>query len=108
MMADPIASFESIRDNFLLYLRTAFGTQFPSIENEREGLLRSSAALYQEPWLELRPRYRSSGLTVNELPGNVFTGLSEQQQREFAEFVNCGLMDQIKLYAHQLEMLRRS
>jgi Lhr-like helicase len=108
MMADPIASFESIRDNFLLYLRTAFGTQFPSVENERELLLRSSAALYQEPWLELRPRYRSSGLTVGELPGDVLTGLSEQQRREFAEFVRSGLMDQVKLYSHQLEMLGRS
>src|SRR5690242_8877079 len=108
MMGDPIASFEAIRDNFLLYLRTAFGTQFPSIENERERLLRSSAALCQEPWLELRPKYRSSGVTVEELPREALPGMSEREQNEFAEFTRCGLMDPVKLYTHQLEMLRRS
>ena len=35
-MIDPVGTFEQIRDSAILYVKTAFGTQFPSIEHERE------------------------------------------------------------------------
>src|SRR5262245_56337816 len=55
---DPIGASERIRDNFLLYLRTAFSTQYPSIEDEREQRLRQPGVFYQEPWIEPLPRYQ--------------------------------------------------
>ena len=38
-MKDPIGSFETIRDNFLRYVKTAFKTKFESLEEERETLM---------------------------------------------------------------------
>ena len=45
-LLDPIKSFEEIRDNYILYVKTAFGTRFrettgdkPSFEDERPGSL---------------------------------------------------------------------
>jgi len=66
-MKDPIGAFDSIRDNFILYLKTAFGTRFPSIEAEREELLRQPRVLCQEPWIEPLPIFQDSGKTVQDL-----------------------------------------
>ena len=63
-MQDPIGAFEKIRDSLILYVKTAFGTQFPEIEQERERLLREAGAFYQEPWIEPLPRYLKSGKVV--------------------------------------------
>jgi len=61
-MNDPIGAFEKIRDNFILYLKTAFGTQFPGLEREREAMLRRPGILNQQPWIEpLVYRIRFSG-----------------------------------------------
>jgi hypothetical protein len=45
-LLDPIKSFEEIRSNFILYIKTAFGTRFKESENgtqnfesEREDLM---------------------------------------------------------------------
>ena len=48
-MIDPIGAFDTIRDNFILYIKTAFGTRFPSVEAEREALLRQPRIMCQEP-----------------------------------------------------------
>ena len=37
-MIDPIGAFEEIRENLLLYIRTAFATQFSAAEEERQRL----------------------------------------------------------------------
>ncbi len=58
-MDDPIGAFEKIRDNFILYLKTAFGTQFPGLEREREAMLRRPGILNQQPWIEPLPRYQT-------------------------------------------------
>jgi hypothetical protein len=38
-MNNPIQVFEKIRDNFILYLETAFGTRYPDFEQERNALI---------------------------------------------------------------------
>ena len=77
-MNDPIGAFDAIRDNFLLYVKTAFGTQFPSLELEREALLRHTTVsepgvFYQDPWIEPLPRYetdkRLAQLAAADVPG---------------------------------------
>ena len=35
-MIDPIGAFEEIRENFILYIKTAFGTRFPTLEADRK------------------------------------------------------------------------
>ncbi len=106
-MNDPIAAFEKIRDNFILYVKTAFGTRFPGLEEEREELLRQPGVLNQEPWLEPLPSYQSSGKTIDDLDGSDLPGLNGHQQDLFKSFVKCGLFGDNKLHHHQVVMLQR-
>jgi Lhr-like helicase len=106
-MRDPIGAFGSIRDNFLLYLQTAFGTQFPGFERERLRLLQRPGVFCQEPWIEPMPRYQSSGRSVSELTTDNLPGLDDVARRDFLELASCGLVGDFPLYTHQVEMLRR-
>ncbi|MFX0114509.1 MAG: DEAD/DEAH box helicase [Candidatus Hodarchaeota archaeon] len=105
-MKDPIGSFERIRDNFILYIKTAFGTQFPGLEKEREALLRFPGILNQEPWIEPLPQYvtgkRLNGLITDDVPG-----LGASPLERLKSLATCGLIGNYPLYTHQLEMLRR-
>src|SRR6266446_3588603 len=95
-MQDPLGAFDKVRDNFLLYIKTAFRTQFPSFEREREDLLRRTSAdnpgiFYQDPWVEPLPQYvtakKVTELTTPDLPGFNAAALTD-----FAEFVALGLV----------------
>lgn len=107
-MFEPIKSFDTIRDNFIRYVQTAFGTESPGFEVERERLLRSAEVFCQEPWIESRPRYTSSGMTVNDLDASAVPGLSPEELSDFKSFVQAGLIGGHELYSHQVEMMRRS
>ncbi len=107
-MHDPINAFNTIRDNFLLYIKTAFGTQFPEIEQERERLLRQPGAFHQEPWIEPMPRYQRSGKTINDLDISNVPGLDESALQDFKQLASCGLVGNYELYSHQIQMLRQA
>lgn len=107
-MHDPINAFNTIRDNFLLYIKTAFGTQFPEIEQERERLLRQPGAFHQEPWIEPMPRYQKSGQTINDLDISNVPGLDESTLQDFKQLASCGLVGNYELYSHQIQMLRQA
>ncbi|MEG4842342.1 DEAD/DEAH box helicase [Microcoleus sp. B9-D4] len=107
-MHNPINAFNTIRDNFLLYVKTAFGTQFPEIERERERLLRQPGAFHQEPWIEPMPSYQKSGKTINDLDLSNVPGLDETALQDFKQLASCGLVGNYELYEHQIEMLRQA
>ncbi|MEZ2317973.1 MAG: DEAD/DEAH box helicase [Microcoleus sp.] len=107
-MHDPINAFNTIRDNFLLYIKTAFGTQFPEIEQERERLLRQPGAFHQEPWIEPMPRYQRSGKTIHDLDISNVPGLDESALEDFKQLASCGLVGNYELYNHQIQMLRQA
>lgn len=87
--------------------RAAFGTQFPSIEAEREQLLRTPGIFHQEPWIEPLPRYQTvkpiSKLTQDDVPA-----LSDQARSDLIALASCGLVEDYELFSHQLQMLKRS
>ena len=107
-MHDPVGSFETIRDNFLLYIKTAFATRYPEIERERERQLREPGVFYQEPWIEPLPKYQSSGKTIHQLTVEDVPGFDEMALQEFKNLASCGLVGDFELYSHQLEMLRKA
>ena len=107
-MKDPVGAFDTIRDNFILYIKTVFGTRFPSIETEREELLREPRVLCQEPWIEPLPIYRTSENTVQSLTEEDLPSLSDQGLSDFKSLVACGLFGDYELYDHQTEMLKRA
>lgn len=53
MPIDPVGVFERIRDNYISYYQTAFGTRFrDDFELDKEALLRQPSVICQEPWIE--------------------------------------------------------
>ncbi|MCE5285179.1 MAG: DEAD/DEAH box helicase [Pelosinus sp.] len=107
-MIDPIGSFDKIRDNFILYIKTAFGTRFPLLEEEREKLLYKDRVLSREPLVEPLPRYKSSNKNIDQLTVQDIPGLTSSELVVFKELVNCGLMEDFPLYSHQYEMLQKA
>ncbi|MBI4773309.1 MAG: DEAD/DEAH box helicase [Deltaproteobacteria bacterium] len=104
-MNDPIGAFEKIRDNFILYLKTAFGTQFPGLEREREEMLRRPGILNQEPWIEPLPRYQTDRPLADLRPEELSAMTPEALER-FKDLARCGLVGNYPLYTHQIAMLQ--
>lgn len=107
-MKDPIEAFDAIKSNFLLYLKTAFGTAYDSLEVERDALLRQPGTLCQDPWIEPVLRYDSSGKTINQLTLQDTPTLTAPQLALFQRLALSGLFGPFELYRHQLEMLTRA
>ena len=107
-MKDPIGSFETVKENFVRYVKTAFKTKFESLEIEREALLNEDKVLYRQPWIEPLPEYESSGKTVNELSSDDLPGLTEAQRETFKGLVSRGLIPGYQLHTHQTQMLKEA
>lgn len=107
-MRDPVGAFDRVRESYLLYVKTAFATQFPGLEKERERLLRRAGIISQEPWIEPLPGYRKSGKKIMDITTREAPGLSRDTVEELASLAACGLIGTYELYQHQVEMLQRS
>ncbi len=109
---DFINAFDKVRNSYIDYVKTAFGTQYPGLEAERERLLRQPGAISQEPWIEPIPRYQTSGKTVWDLTPAELPGLNPGEIAAFQGLASCGLVRNfdlnVDLYAHQVEMLQRA
>ena len=105
-MRDPAGAFRAVRENLILYVKTAFGTRFPGLELERERLLRQSTVFCREPWIEPLPRYQSSGKTVQNLTPADVPGLSPEAIQDFKDLVSLRLTGNYQLHRHQAEMLQ--
>ena len=105
---DVIAAFEKVKESYISYVKTAFGTQYPGLEAERERMLRQPGAICQEPWIEPLPRYRLSGKKVWDLAATDVPGLDAQTLTGFKKLSACGLVGNFQLYQHQVEMLEKA
>src|SRR5579884_1610149 len=104
-MNDPIGAFEKLRESLVLYIRTAFGTQFPGFERERERLLREPGVISQEPWIEPLPRYVTSGRRIADLTTDDVPALTSRQLEQFKQLARAGLVGDFPLHKHQVAML---
>ena len=109
-LRDPIKAFEEIKDSFKLYVQTRFATpQFPSVEQERKKRLDKEGLFYQKPWIELIPKYKSSGKNISDLTKDDLKDFSPDQIKKFQDFIQAGLMKKnFELYQHQIKMLQKS
>lgn len=108
-MKDPIGSFETIKENFIRYVKTAFGTKFEGVEKERYDLLNYDKVLYRKPWIEPLPDYVSSGKKINDLTSeDLGCALNEAEVNTFKGLVNTGLVGNFPLHSHQAEMLKQA
>lgn len=109
-MKDPIGSFETIKDNFIRYVETAFGTKFPGLEKERNDLLNYDKVLYRKPWIEPLPDYITSGKLIDDLkPEDLGNALNESEVNIFKELVKRGLFpSNVRMHLHQTKMLKEA
>ena len=107
-VADPIGSFDRVKDNIILYIKTAFATRFQSMEKEREDLLRGEEVICREPLIEPLPKYLPSGKKIGDLQTTDLPMLKPHELERFASLATCGLFSINRfLYDHQLEMLQK-
>ena len=57
---DPVGSWEELQDQLKRYVKSAFGTNSPSFEQERANLLDTPGVFFQDPYLELLPQYSTA------------------------------------------------
>lgn len=102
-MNNPIQVFEKIRDNFILYLETAFGTRYPDFEEERNALMKRDKVFARAPWVEPLPSYKPSDFTIEGITN--IPNLNDSELAIFKRIVSAGLFGTQQMYQHQWEML---
>jgi DEAD/DEAH box helicase domain-containing protein len=108
-MRDPITAFDTIKDNYIRYVETAFDTKFISVNSERRIKLNTDKVLYREPWIEPLPDYKSSDLTISQLTKSEVPNMTEAELKAFKSLVKTGLFsDSFPMYAHQANMLKQA
>lgn len=108
-MRDPITAFDTIKDNYIRYVETAFDTKFKSVNFERRTKLNTDKVLYREPWIEPLPDYKSSSFTISQLSKAEVPNMSDSELEAFKSLVKTGLFsDSFPLYAHQANMLKHA
>lgn len=105
---EPLTAYEVIRDNFILYLKTAYKTRFPGLEQKKEELLKNSNILTQEPYFELLPEYQSSAYKVDDLSLENLPEIGTQEALDaFKALVKDHLFSgDYPFYEHQWQMLK--
>lgn len=94
----PLDIFNQLRDTYFRYYDTPFRMASDDLNRERRLLLDRPGGVWQEPLLELRPRYQS---TEEDLAESV---LKAGAPADVAEVVSRGLMDSIpRMYQHQAD-----
>lgn len=122
-MQDPVGTFDTIRDNFIRYVRTAFFIRDETLDQERKQILEDpdSMALYRIPWIEPIPRYRSTPTNFGDLSLESLAreagrhnlqlpaAFDEAVFARFKDLVSRGLFPADRpLYQHQFEMMVRA
>ncbi|MBK6699251.1 MAG: hypothetical protein IPG55_04990 [Saprospiraceae bacterium] len=105
-MKNPINVFDTIKDSFILYVKTAFGTRYPRFEDERNELLNRDKIFARAPWVGPLPEYKPSEYSISEIPS--VPNLSLEELTIFKELAGSGLVGDFKLHQHQYEMIQKA
>ncbi|MFD6950657.1 hypothetical protein A6A08_14090 [Nocardiopsis sp. TSRI0078] len=97
---DVLGTFDAAREALFRYYDTPFGIDNPEVQKKRRELLDRDGQAWREPMLEIRPRYRSSGVPLAQsfaeagAPADLFP------------LASAGLLGGVKeLHSHQHEAL---
>ncbi|MFS1466057.1 DEAD/DEAH box helicase [Vibrio lentus] len=105
---DPIGAWEDLNDNLKKYVKSAFGTNSKSFEEERQCLLDTPGVLFQEPYLEVLPNY-VSGKKLDELNVEDLPTMSSDAIDAFCKVAGASLISsKFSLYKHQEVMLTKA
>ena len=105
-MKNPIQVYEKIKENFILYVKTAFNTRYEGLEEQREKLLNTDKVFSRAPWVEPLPTYQPSPFKVSEIPN--LPEMNADELEIFKDIAQAGLVGDFKIYHHQYEMLQKA
>lgn len=105
-MQNPIQAYESIKASIRRYIKSAFKTDSPTLERDREALLRTDGVLFQDAYVEPIPAY-AHGKMLEDLDAGDLPGIGVGATA-FKSVVGAGLFDgPYPLYKHQQTMLKK-
>jgi len=105
---DPIGAWEDLQSHLKKYIKSAFGTNSKSFEEERERLLNTPGVFFQEAFLEMLPTY-ASGKKLDELSIKDLPALSQDVIDAFRKVAGSGLIPSfVNLHKHQEAMLKKA
>ncbi|MDT0484795.1 DEAD/DEAH box helicase [Streptomyces doebereineriae] len=97
---DINGSFERLREALFRYYDTPFGLANRKLMEERRKLLDVDRGAWRRPLIEIRPQYKSSGMTI------AASVAEADAPQELAELISAGLMEGIeKMHSHQHQSL---
>ena len=110
-MRNPLEAYSAIHKDFALYLRTAYGTKYDSLEQERAKLYSepfevNTGSFHRHPWIEPLPRYATIGKTLVQSADDGL-GWSSSVLSDLQAFCYSSgfLSPSFSLYEHQRDML---
>ncbi|MEZ4906253.1 MAG: hypothetical protein R2771_01060 [Saprospiraceae bacterium] len=83
-MKNPIQVYEKIKENFILYVETAFSTRYKGLEERRKKLLNADKVFSRAPWIEPLPTYKLSEYKIQDIPK--LPNLSKEELEIFKEY----------------------
>jgi DEAD/DEAH box helicase domain-containing protein len=105
---DPIGAWENIQEHLKKYVKSAFGSNSISFEEDRQRLLDAPGVFFQEPYIEVLPVYKS-GKKLGELNTKDLPALSQETISSFAQVASASLIPRNRnLYQHQQVMLQKA
>lgn len=105
---DPVGAWENLQNHLKKYVKSAFGTNSKSFEEERERLLDTAGVFFQEAYIEVLPAYVSSK-KLEELGKNDLPLMSESAIKAFCKVAGASLIpSDVRLYKHQEVMLTKA
>lgn len=107
-MKDPAGAFDTFQNGIKRYITSAFRTNSQTFEKDRKELLDVPGVLFQIPYVEPIPSYKS-GRKLADLLESDLPSLNEVGRDAFKAVVSAGLFSNgHPLYLHQQTMLRKS
>ena len=88
-MINPLGIFEKVKEGYISYIKTAFGTRYEEFESNRENLLNTDKVLYRQPWIEPLLEYKSAeGKEIKNLTQHDLAGFTIEETQLFKEFIS--------------------
>jgi ATP-dependent helicase YprA (DUF1998 family) len=100
---DVLGTFDAAREALFRYYDTPFGVDNPEVQKQRRDLLDQDGQAWREPMLEIRPRYKSSGVSLAK------SFAEAGAPADLLPVVATGLLQGVdRLHSHQHEALVRA
>ncbi len=104
---DPIGAWDDLKDHLKKYVKSAFGTNSKSFEEERQHLLDAPGVFFQEPYVEVLPSYQA-GKRLEELNTLDLPSMSQEVIDDFCTVAGASLIGNFNLFKHQQVMLQKA